>query len=144
MENTTVSFDLSPTNQPLHIQVRFDQQIIFDQLVNQHVQIRHEFDDSIDQEHTLEIELQGKTPEHTRIDHQDNIIEDSTIRVDDMALDDIPLGFLAIETATYTHNNNGNSEQVSVPFYLNMGCNGVAQLKFTSPVYLWLLEKNKY
>lgn len=144
LENTTVSFDLTPTNQPLHIQARFDQQIIFDQLVNQQVNIRHEFDDGVDQEHVLEIELRGKTPEQTQVDEQGNILEDSTVEVTNIALDDIPLGYLATQTSTYLHNNNGHSDPVSATFYNTMGCNGTVQLKFTSPVYLWLLEKNKY
>ena len=122
----------------------FDGDLLFDQLVDQSVEFRHEFNDGVDQEHTLAIKLCDKTHDHTRVDHQGNIIEDSVINISNIALDDIPLGYLATQTAVYQHNNNGNSEYVNDKFYGAMGCNGTVELKFNSPVYLWLLEKNKY
>ena len=35
---------------------------------------------------------------------------------------------------------NGTQESVDDDFFGTMGCNGTVRLKFSSPVYLWLLE----
>jgi hypothetical protein len=45
------------------------------------------------------------------------------------------------EQAEYHHDCNGTAQQVILDkFYREMGCNGTVSLKFTTPVYLWLLE----
>jgi hypothetical protein len=35
---------------------------------------------------------------------------------------------------------NGTSEVTEDKFYSELGCNGTVSLKFTTPMYLWLLE----
>ena len=144
MESATVTFDLIPTNQPLQVQVRFDGKIVLDKEVEQQESVYFDFNDDDAGEHCLEIELLNKTQDHTILNSDGQIIDDSSILIENIALDDIPLGYIATQTATYTHDNNGSGVTVVDAFYSEIGCNGVVQLKFTSPVYLWLLEKNKY
>jgi len=45
-----------------------------------------------------------------------------------------------IDHATYTHNFNGTQAETTDKFYGEMGCNGTVSLRFTTPIYLWLLE----
>ena len=93
-----------------------------------------------DGEHTLKLILKNKTAAHTKIDEQGNIMSDATLTIADLAFDEIKLGHMLTELATYTHHFNGTKELTEVKFYGEMGCNGTVGLKFTTPIYLWLLE----
>jgi hypothetical protein len=44
------------------------------------------------------------------------------------------------QQATYTHNFNGAGAETQEKFYGEIGCNGIVSLKFSTPIYLWLLE----
>lgn len=103
-------------------------------------EFRHEFPDQDDQEHCLEIELRGKEPRHTLIDEHGTILSDVVAEIHSIALDDIELGHVFVEQATYYHDHNGTTEPLHDQFFGAMGCNGRVTLKFHSPVYLWLLE----
>ena len=102
--------------------------------------INCEFADTADQEHVLEIELQNKLAEHTCIDESDNILSDRVIELQNLSLDDIQLGQIFTQLATYQHDFNGSRPMIQDQFFGSMGCNGTVRLKFVSPVYLWLLE----
>jgi len=40
----------------------------------------------------------------------------------------------------YCHDFNGTQPAVVDRFHGSLGCNGTVTLKFTTPIYLWLLE----
>jgi len=101
--------------------------------------IIHEFD-CADSEHWLKIVLKNKTQENTQIDESGNIVKDGLISISNVCLDEINIDNMLTLLADYVHDGNG-SQTISVhPFYGHLGCNGRVQLKFSSPVYLWLLE----
>ena len=91
-------------------------------------------------EHELLLIMKNKTIEHTQIDEAGNIITDSKLTVTDIAFDEIPLGHMLTEKATYAHDFNGTGVMGQHKFYGEMGCNGTVSLKFSTPIYLWLLE----
>jgi len=93
-----------------------------------------------DAEHELRLIMKNKTTEHTRIDEAGNITADAKLTVIDIAFDEIPLGHMFTEQATYEHDFNSTGQPVQDKFYGEMGCNGVVRLKFKTPIYLWLLE----
>ena len=93
-----------------------------------------------DAEHVLTFALLGKTPEHTKIDESGAILQDTTVSVQDLAFDKIELGHLFYEKAVYEHDFNGTGDRIQEKFYGTMGCNGTVSLRFTTPIYLWLLE----
>ena len=94
----------------------------------------------VDGEHTLELILKNKKPTDTKIDDDGAIVSDATLTISDLAFDEIKLGHMVTELATYIHNFNGTKELTQDQFYGEMGCNGTVSLKFTTPIYLWLLE----
>jgi hypothetical protein len=102
-------------------------------------QITTEISDD-DAEHELRLILKHKLPEHTRVDEAQTILSDARLVVKDLAFDEILLGHMLVEQAVYTHNFNGNSEATENKFYSELGCNGTVTVKFTTPMYLWLLE----
>lgn len=136
-----IKFNLSATGPGLQISVRLDDQ---EKWVGEPAAdpqtINIEFDDDVEQEHLLEIEMKNKLPEHTRIDESGRILEDRMVSIRDISLDDIELGTTFTNLSEYQHDFNGTSQAITEKFYGDMGCNGIIRLRFQSPVYLWLLE----
>ena len=96
-------------------------------------------DDDAEQE--LRLVLKNKMSDHTKVDLTGNIISDARLVITDLAFDEISLGQLVIDHAVYTHDQNAQLPTlVQDKFYGEIGCNGTVSLKFTTPVYLWLLE----
>ena len=125
---------------PLGIQVWIDDQCLFDQNHVQQSQIvEHELNDD-DADHVLRFVLKNKLPEHTSVDKSGNIIQDARLFVKNIQFDNIDCDLLTYQSAEYRHNFNGTGEDTQERFYGEMGCNGTVSLKFTTPIYLWLLE----
>ena len=93
-----------------------------------------------DGSHELRLVLKNKTQAHTQIDEQGTIVSDATLTINNLSFDEISLGYMFTELATYTHDFNGTKETTQERFYGEMGCNGTVSLKFNTPIYLWLLE----
>jgi hypothetical protein len=91
-------------------------------------------------EHELRLIMKNKTSDHTQIDESGNIISDVRLCVTDMSFDEIQLAHMLTDQATYTHDFNGTTQPTQNKFYGELGCNGTVSIKFTTPIYLWLLE----
>lgn len=141
MENCVLSFQASSNGTGLHLTVRLDHNIIFDQPISQDtITVNHKFDDTIEQAHLLEFELSGKQPHHTVLDTNNNIIKDLLLTINNIHFDDISLDETVFKLGQYMHTFNDTKEPVCQNFYGSMGCNGVLSFEFASPVYIWLLE----
>jgi hypothetical protein len=88
----------------------------------------------------LQLIMKNKTQSHTQVNESGEIITDARLVVSDVEFEDIDLGHTFIELATYVHDLNGTAPETQDKFYGELGCNGVVELKFTTPIYLWLLE----
>ena len=104
------------------------------------VTVEHDFDDSQEQPHLLIFEMQGKLPEHTQVGDNGDILQDRFVTIGDIAFDDILLGHTFTQVSVYHHDTNGTTDAVNQPFYGIMGCNGRVEMRFSTPIYLWLLE----
>jgi hypothetical protein len=143
MTNTiTISCILNTTNpaSELGFEAWVNDQKFFD---TDHVQAQQQIvleitDD--DGEHELRFVLKNKTSDHTRVDEAGSIVTDARLIITDLAFDEIKLGHMVTEQAVYTHDFNGTNAVAHDKFYSEMGCNGTVSLKFTTPIYLWLLE----
>jgi len=93
-----------------------------------------------DGEHELRFVLKNKTFDHTQIDEAGKIVSDARLIVTELSFDQIQLGQILTEQAVYTHDFNGTEKLTQHKFYGEMGCNGTVSLKFSTPIYLWLLE----
>jgi hypothetical protein len=142
MDSVKFSCVISPSNTavPLGCEVWIDDTCVFDQNhVAEPVVVSHEFSDD-DGEHVLRITLKNKLPEHTRIDAQGNIVSDALLGVTAISFDEIDCTQIVQDISVYRHNLNGNGPEIEDQFFGDLGCNGSVKLKFTTPVYLWLLE----
>jgi hypothetical protein len=125
----------------LRLTVRFDNTTIFDNILTDGlIKIQHEFVEKDDVQHTLEIEMSGKTQNDTVVDAHGNIIDDRLIEISSLNLGDIDIGQLFFDFSEYHHDFNGTADPLCDKFAGIMGCNGIVKFKFSSPAYLWLLE----
>ena len=141
---STASFccNIDSTNAtvPLGLEIWINDQKLFDQdHVRESHKISTDFSDD-DGEHELRFVLKNKLPEHTLVDADNNIISDARISVSHIEFEGIALNQLVPALAEYQHNFNGTGELSTHKFYGELGCNGIVSLKFTTPIYLWLLE----
>ena len=84
--------------------------------------------------------MRGKMPGHTQMSDSGEILNDRVIKISDVRFDDIELGYMFMEQSRYYHNNNDSTEPVVEQFYGTIGCNGRVEMRFSTPIYLWLLE----
>ncbi len=90
--------------------------------------------------HELVFELVGKRDDHTQLDEQGKIVEDAVITVSNLVIDNIDVTDVFFSHSEYRHNFNGNGDAAVEKCYGVMGCNGTVSFKFSTPIYLWLLE----
>ena len=143
MNFVEISCDINTTNAqvPLGLEIWIDGQCVFDQSsVTSAIAWRHSVSDH-DGEHIIQWILKNKTQDHTVIDEQGNILQDARLIISNLSFDGIfELGHVFVTNSVYTHDYNGTTEIADHKFYGEMGCNGSVSLKFTTPIYLWLLE----
>jgi hypothetical protein len=92
------------------------------------------------EDHEIKFILKNKQPEHTKISDTGEIIEDSMLYVKNLKFNDIVLEEILCNLAVYDHDFNGTGTPIADKFFGSLGCNGTVTLKFTTPVYQWLLE----
>jgi hypothetical protein len=93
-------------------------------------------------DHSLQIRLENKDKFDTVIE-DGNIVKDMLLNVDDITIDEISLGNL-LWSAEYRLDNPQEYQGKTITHLdscVNLGWNGSYILHFTSPYYLWLLEK---
>jgi hypothetical protein len=92
--------------------------------------------------HELKIRLENKTTSDTVIENGE-VVKDMLLNIDDITIDDISLGNL-LWSAEYVLDKPHEYQGKTIDHLdgcVNLGWNGTYILKFTSPFYIWLLEK---
>lgn len=114
----------------LQIQIILDKIVILDQaLTTELTQFHYDFADTVDtQEHELQIVLSGVPDEQ---------VEDTNVmlKIHNIWIERLNMHLAMEDQGQYYH----HSGEVHVPSEY-MGCNGYWSLKFTTPIYPWLLE----
>ncbi len=141
MEKIQIKFGVSNTDpeSPLQLQVHMDNELLGSLLITQPIDVVYDLELE-DDEHELCLTLVGKTAAHTVIDEQGTIIKDAMLQFSNVEMDDINIDSMLQKLAVYTHDFNGSGKPTQESFFHALGCNGTVSLKFTSPIYLWLLE----
>jgi len=141
MESFEIKFRVSNTDPtiPLQLQVCIDDQTLDTFTVAKSKECVYNVT-LADGDHELQLIMSGKIKDHTKLDPQGKIVTDAMLKFANVELDEINIDTIVQKLAVYTHDFNGTGGPVHDQFYHAMGCNGTASLKFTTPVYLWLLE----
>jgi hypothetical protein len=139
---SSITFDIGTTNSSakLSAEVWLDNElkIAIDHVVET-VPVTITVDDD-DADHELQIVLKNKTVNDTVVDSAGNIVQDSCLIVNNFKFDGIDTNQLVSEQAVYRHSFNDSAPIMDDKFYWLMGCNGTVSLRFTTPIYIWLLE----
>jgi hypothetical protein len=93
-------------------------------------------------DHVLKIRLENKFKSDTVIENG-QVVRDMLLNIDDIAIDDISLGNL-LWSAEYKLDRPQEYQGKTIDHLdncVNLGWNGTYVLKFSSPFYIWLLEK---
>ena len=141
-DTVAISCTLDTTNPMATVgfELWVDEKMLFDtNHVENKQQVLVEISDD-EGEHELRFVMKNKTPNHTQIDEDGSIVSDARLIVTELAFDQIQLGNMLTEQAVYTHDFNNTKKSTQDKFYSEMGCNGTVSLKFSTPIYLWLLE----
>lgn len=141
--SVNIAFDLVPTqpDQPLAVSVAIDGKPAWHTTAltdRQSVVVC--VDDDAEGTHTLTWTLSGKTDQHTTLDADGRIVNDSMISIENLRMDEIDISNLLSKFCVYRHDFNGHAELSEHEFFGHMGCNGSVEMTFTSPLYLWLLD----
>ena len=142
MDSVKFSCVVTPSNAavPLGCEIWLDDLCVLNaEHVNTVTNVAHEFDDT-DGEHVLRIILKNKQPEHTDVDDSGQILSDAWLTISDISFDEIDCTQIITQKSVYRHNFNGTGADNEDQFFDAMGCNGTVELKFSTPIYLWLLE----
>ena len=139
---TQITFDINTTNSEakLAAEVWLDERL---QIAVDHVTETIPVSVAVgedDGEYELRIVLKNKTADDTKVDLEGNIVQDSCLTVNNFKFDDIDVDQLVSEQAVYRHSFNGDGPEIDDEFYWCMGCNGTVSLRFSTPIYIWLLE----
>jgi hypothetical protein len=125
---------------PVGMEIWLDNHKLFDQdHVDHACPVEYEMPDD-DGDHELRFVLKNKLSDHTQVDADGNIVSDVTVTISDIQFDGIDCQYLTTKLAEYQHDFNGTGKSIIDEFYGEMGCNGTVTLKFSTPIYIWLLE----
>jgi len=142
MDKISIRFDIDTTDAAadLGVRVLLDSTIVYEKAhVTENIAFAHDLSDD-DGDHVLEIELFGKRPEHTVINEAGEIVKDAMLAVSNIMIDDLDIFKIVNDVGVYHHSFNGTADPFDDKFFGDMGCNGTVKVKFSTPVYLWLLE----
>jgi hypothetical protein len=140
-DTSTISLDISSTDTSniLGVAIWLNNQCVFQTPhVHEPIHYEHVISDE-DGEHELQIVMSGKTQDHTIVDDHGNIVKDAVLSVA-FRVDNVNFDELFQKQVVYTHNFNGTQPNIADTFHGFMGCNGTLSLKFTSPLFLWVLD----
>ena len=142
METAKISFDVETSDADclLGLEIWLDNTLL---LKNNHVQDKitfvHDMSDD-DGDYELRVVLTGKTSDHTQVDEAGTIIKDATLAISNFEIDGLDVNQLFFEKCVYTHDFNGTQPEIADNFFGIAGCNGTISFRFSTPIYLWLLE----
>jgi hypothetical protein len=147
MNKENLSFKISLTgtfwDRRPQFSVWLDDHVVIQSEINNSAEQIVTFSRSIDDgEHTLKIRLENKTDQDTVIENGE-VVKDMLLNIDDITIDDISLGNL-LWSAEYILDEKQMYQGEEIDHLdgcVNLGWNGTYVLKFTSPFYIWLLEK---
>ena len=147
MQEENLSFQISLTG------TFWDRHPQFSVWLDDHVVTQTEIISSVEQivkferrldegDHELKIRLENKTDADTVIENGE-VVKDMLLNINDITIDDISLGNL-LWSAEYVLDQPQIYKGQPIDHLdscVNLGWNGTYTLKFSSPFYIWLLEK---
>ena len=134
---------VSDPSRPLNFKILLDDKEVFFEKTTQSEYTFLSVIDETNNTHSIKFIMDGKGDDHTTMDG-DKLISSAQIEITDISFDDNVISELLLSNeslTTYTHNSNGYSDEIVEKFNTScMGFNGEIEMKFETPLYLWLLD----
>jgi hypothetical protein len=142
METIAIQFDLTSNDvhSGLSLEITFNDKLLQTVDATEPTQKIQFGVDCVPGNQLLCFTMKNKTPQHTILDDQGEIVKDSSIGIENFVIDHVSLEHTFYEQCRYNHDFNGSQESIDDDFFGIIGCNGTVSLKFTSPVYRWLVD----
>lgn len=136
---TGTFWDKQP-NYSIYINDRLVEQKDIDNESVHEIKFDHEVEEN--QEHELKIRLNNKEDQDTVVENGE-VVKDMLLNIDGIEIDAIDIGNLrwSAEYHLDTPREYQGKTVDHIDNCVNLGFNGTYILKFTSPFYVWLLEK---
>jgi len=93
-----------------------------------------------EQEHELRLVMSNKNKNDTVVDAQGNLVKNPMLDFKNLKFDNIDITLWTMANSVYTHDFNGTQSEIADSFGGCMGCNGEVVFKFTTPIYVWLMD----
>ena len=90
--------------------------------------------------HELKIKIQNKNEANTLIDHKSKILQDTLFNLENLSFDGIEITNLILQRDDIAQFYVNNKPTDIIHKTLEYGHNGTFHMKFSVPVYDWLLE----
>lgn len=122
---------------PIGLEIWFDQQCLLDQdKLKQSIEFSHEFP-KISGLHQLALVIKNKTPWHTRVDNNNQILQDVALKIQNFRLNDILVIDSFFAKSWYVSKEQGTVSLMQCFGYL--GFNGTVSFEFESPADQWCI-----
>ena len=147
MQEENLKFDISLTgtywDKKPQFSVWLDDHVVTQSEISSPAEQIVSFERRVDEgNHELKIRLENKTNSDTVIENGE-VVKDMLLNIGNITIDDISLGNL-LWSAEYVLDKPQVYKDATIDHLdgcVNLGWNGTYILKFTSPFYIWLLEK---
>lgn len=126
------------TENPLHIDVLIDgKKYTINNPVSKNLSLLVEYDDTKVQHHNFKLCVSGK---RNLIESKNDV--NAALEIKKINFDNLDV--LPMITGTYSHNFNGYGEQATEEFTKCLGCDGVLEFNFYSPLSYWFSKHYPY
>lgn len=114
----------------------------FGEILNKSTTVEFEIELKDNKEHCLSIEYLNKDPKIDVILGEDNLpIKDKSVTIKNLYINNIFIDFIALNSE-YLYYDSIDPQGINAKGFeaTKLGWNGRTTLKFTTPIYIWLLE----
>lgn len=131
---------------PPHVKIWLDDELIEDFEVSERKSREEsrviEFTrDVTDGMHKIKVQYLDKETPDTRIDNDGNIIADHLVNIERLEIDEIDLGHMTYNKSEFLPDRDCRPDLPErITEMVNLGYNGIWQMEFESPTYIWFLD----
>jgi len=142
-----VNLEFNTPDTPVGFKISFDDVLLHDSLLtnyNSCVEVKLKNNIDTREQKFLNMEMYGKTDDHTILDEKGNIIQTSMIKIINLYIDDTlfiyedKMASSMWDLITYEYNENGKN--VIEPVTTTIGKNGKLVIPMYTPIYIWMYE----
>ena len=136
-----LEMDVWKDTQDPRVVVKVDEIVLFDDVLKEDKVIKESIEIEEDTHHSLSVKFYNKQLDDTVVNSDGEIEQDLMLTIKNIKFDGIDLGMIPYNKGIlYPNQSNPYAPRGAVKNITNIGWNGVWEMHFSSPTYIWLLE----